>query len=78
MIFYQLLVCTYFSYKNRFDDNSGEIVLWDDKDQGGYTNSNHGEWAKIDGRQWFGNNLLKSCSKTSFSKRFIFELKNSI
>ncbi len=55
----------------------GEIVLWDNKDQGGYTNNNQGEWAKIDGRQWFGNSLLKSCSKTSLSKRFIFKLNKT-
>jgi hypothetical protein len=35
---------------------------------------NHGEWAKIDGHQWFGSHLLKNCSKTSFSKRLMFIL----
>lgn len=48
---------------------SGEIVLWDEKDQGGYMIDNHGKWAKIDGRQWIGSDILKGCSKTSFSKR---------
>jgi hypothetical protein len=47
----------------------GEIVLWDEKDQGGYTIDKRGEWEKIEGSQWFGGNLLKNCSKTSFSKR---------
>jgi hypothetical protein len=37
-----------------------------------------GEWAKIDGHQWFGNNILKSSSKTSFSKRFIDDSQISI
>lgn len=53
------------------DDCLGEIVLWDNKDQGGYTIDNRGEWAKIDGRQWFGNNLLKNCTRVSFSKGFL-------
>ncbi|CAF1272754.1 unnamed protein product [Rotaria sordida] len=48
----------------------GEIVIWDEKDQGGYMIGNHGEWAKIQGRQWFRSSLLKSCSKSSFSKSF--------
>ncbi|UJR33037.1 hypothetical protein I4U23_020496 [Adineta vaga] len=48
----------------------GEIVLWDEKDQGGYMIDNHGEWAKIEGRQWLGNSLLKNQNKTSFTKSF--------
>jgi hypothetical protein len=32
---------------------------------------NNGTWAKIEGRQWFGSNLFKSCSKTSLSKRLL-------
>ena len=47
----------------------GEIVIWDEKDQGGYMIDNNGAWAKIEGRQWFGSNIFKSCSKTSLSKR---------
>ena len=47
----------------------GEIVIWDEKDQGGYMIDNNGDWAKIEGRQWFGSNIFKSCSKTSISKR---------
>jgi len=35
---------------------------------------NHGEWAKIEGRQWLGTNILKSCTKTSFSKRLVINL----
>jgi len=49
----------------------GEIVIWDEKDQGGYMIDNNGTWAKIEGRQWFGSNLFKSCSKTSLSKRLL-------
>jgi hypothetical protein len=30
-----------------------------------------GEWAKIEGRQWFGGNLFKNFKETSFSKRLI-------
>ncbi|CAF3795119.1 unnamed protein product, partial [Adineta steineri] len=50
----------------------GEIVLWDEKDQGGYTIDNHGEWAKIEGRQWLANdNILENSGKlSSFSKSF--------
>ena len=47
----------------------GEIVIWDEKDQGGYMIDNDGAWAKIEGRQWFGSNIFKGCSKTSISKR---------
>jgi hypothetical protein len=47
----------------------GEIVIWDEKDQGGYMIDNNGTWAKIEGRQWFGSGIFKSCSKTSISKR---------
>ncbi|UJR14129.1 hypothetical protein I4U23_001123 [Adineta vaga] len=48
----------------------GEIVIWDEKDQGGYMIDNNGAWAKIEGRQWFGSNLFKSCTKSSLSKSF--------
>lgn len=47
----------------------GEIVIWDEKDQGGYMIDNNGAWAKIEGRQWFGSNIFKNCSKTPLAKR---------
>lgn len=56
----------------------GEIVLWDEKDQGGYMIDNDGEWAKIDGNQWFRNQLRKSRSKTSFTKRFGFLVASNV
>lgn len=49
----------------------GEIVIWDEKDQGGYMIDNNGAWAKIEGRQWFGSNIFKNCSKTSITKRYV-------
>ena len=49
----------------------GEIVIWDEKDQGGYMIDNNGAWAKIEGRQWFGSNIFKNCSRTSISKRLV-------
>ena len=58
--------------------NLGEIVLWDEKDQGGYMIDNDGEWAKIDGHQWFRNQLRKSRGKTSFTKRFASFLSHSV
>jgi hypothetical protein len=79
MIYYQQLVCR----KKKFQKLQkkviliiflGEIVIWDEKDQGGYMIDNNGTWAKIEGRQWFGSNIFKSCSKTSLSKR-LFILK---
>ncbi|CAF4859694.1 unnamed protein product, partial [Rotaria socialis] len=36
----------------------GEIVIWDEKDQGGYMIDNNGAWAKIEGRQWFGSQIF--------------------
>ena len=73
MIFYQLLV----GFDPLWTEGGqmlllfdiGEIVIWDEKDQGGYMIDNNGAWAKIEGRQWFGSNIFKSCSKTSLSKR---------
>lgn len=56
---------------NNFYQYLGEILIWDEKDQGGYMIDNHGEWAKIDGRQWFSNNPLKNCNRSPFSKRLI-------
>ena len=60
--------------KNIYSYYLGEIVLWDEKDQGGYMIDNHGEWAKIEGRQWLGSSILKNCTKTSFSKRLIYNM----
>ena len=78
MIYYQLLVCikklANFEKKKKsvFDlIFIGEIVIWDEKDQGGYMIDNNGTWAKIEGRQWFGSSIFKSCSKTSLSKRLL-------
>jgi len=71
MIYYQLLVCR----KKKLQKKViliiflGEIVIWDEKDQGGYMIDNQGEWAKVGGHQWFRNNILKTCNKTSFTKR---------
>ncbi|CAF0909832.1 unnamed protein product, partial [Didymodactylos carnosus] len=48
----------------------GEIVIWGAKDQRGYMIDNNGTWAKIEGRQWFGSNIFKGCSKSSLSKSF--------
>ncbi|CAF1117464.1 unnamed protein product [Rotaria sordida] len=48
----------------------GEIVIWDEKDQGGYMIDNNGTWAKIEGRQWFGSHIFKNCSKTPLAKSF--------
>ena len=55
-------------------DSLGEIVLWDERDQGGYMIDNHGEWAKIEGRQWIGSDLTKNQNKSSFTKRYLFVL----
>jgi hypothetical protein len=33
---------------------------------------NNGAWAKIEGRQWFGSNIFKSCTKPSLSKRLFY------
>ncbi|CAM2697728.1 unnamed protein product [Rotaria socialis] len=48
----------------------GEIVIWDEKDQGGYMIDNNGAWAKIEGRQWFGSQIFKHCTKTPLAKSF--------
>lgn len=53
----------------------GEIVIWDEKDQGGYMIDNNGAWAKIEGRQWFGSQIFKNVSRTSISKRSVL-IKN--
>lgn len=72
MIYYQELVCfkynSFCEIKTKFE-YLGEIVLWDEKDQGGYTIDNQGEWEKIDGQQWFGNNIFKTFNKTALTKR---------
>lgn len=54
------------SNKIVFFSKSGEILIWDERDQGGYMIDNQGEWAKIQGPQWFRRNLWKNCSKASF------------
>ncbi len=56
----------------------GEIVIWDEKDQGGYMIDNNGTWAKIEGRQWFGSNIFKSCTKTSLSKRLFIKFHHHL
>lgn len=30
---------------------------------------NNGAWAKIEGRQWFGSQIFKNCSKAPLAKR---------
>ncbi len=39
---------------------------------------NNGTWAKIEGRQWFGSNIFKSCTKTSLSKRLVIKFHHHL